>query len=123
LAVSGHHARVILEDGRFLVEDLNSLSGTFLNNQRIRKSALKDGDEVVIGKHTLLFREEGGKPVEELAAPVLVAAVEASAPNAPGQTMVLDTKKRREFLAKVTAIATEGASEEAEKVGCLVVLS
>ena len=39
------------------------------------------------------------------------------------ETMVLDTKKRREFLAKATSIATEGVSPSAqEKIGSLTVL-
>lgn len=118
LAVSSNHAKLVLEDGKFLVEDLNSLNGTFLNGQRIRKSALKDGDEVLIGKHTLVFRDEGGAPA--IAAP----AVEKTQQLMKGEeTVVLDTKKRREFLAKATTIASEGSSATAEKVGCLTVLS
>ena len=118
LAVSGQHARVTLEQDHFLVEDMNSLNGTFLNNQRIRKSALKDGDEILIGKHTLIFREDGARPkaesVGERTQPIPIAE----------ETVVLDTKKRREFLAKATTIATEGTSPAAqERVGCLTVLS
>ena len=64
LAVSGHHAKVVVEDGRFFVEDLSSLNGTFLNSQRIRKSPLKSGDEISIGKHSLVFEDEGhGQPM------------------------------------------------------------
>ena len=42
----------------------------------------------------------------------------------PEETMVLDTKKRREMLQKATVVATEGASAApaAEKVGSLTVL-
>src|SRR5438045_5375681 len=64
LAVSSNHAKVVVDQTKVLVEDLNSLNGTFLNNQRIRKSELKDGDQIIIGKHTLVFRDEGGvKPM------------------------------------------------------------
>ena len=120
LAVSGHHAKLLVEEGRFLVEDLNSLNGTFLNNQRIRKSAIKDGDEILIGKHTLVFKDEGhGTPI--FMGPGWEKTQEL--PPSPDQTVVLDTKKRREFLAKATAIATEGSSEGADKLGCLVVLA
>jgi pSer/pThr/pTyr-binding forkhead associated (FHA) protein len=118
LAVSGHHAKLQIEDGQFIVEDLNSLNGTFLNNQRIRKSALKDGDEIVIGKHTLIFQDEG-----DSSAQMAKSDEEQELAGVAGQTMVLDTKKRREFLAKATALAKEGASEAAEKIGSLVVLS
>lgn len=121
LAVSSHHAKLLAEEGRFIVEDLNSMNGTFLNNQRVRRSPLKNGDEVLIGKHCLVFQDEGFgmpvfvRPVQETSQEVVQGA---------DVTRVLDTKKRREFLAKSTAIAMEGASPEAtEKLGCLVALT
>ena len=57
---AGRRCPTRLEQIDYLVEDMSSLNGTFLNNQRIRTSALKDGDEILIGKHTLIFRDEGG---------------------------------------------------------------
>jgi pSer/pThr/pTyr-binding forkhead associated (FHA) protein len=121
LAVSGHHAKIYYEADKFVLEDLNSLNGTFVNNQRIRKSFLKNGDEVLIGKHTLVYMDEGGAPP-----PPPVMAADATMPMAKmEETMVLDTKKRREMLQKATVVATEGASAApaAEKVGSLTVLA
>ena len=46
LAVSNRHAEIKSEQGGLVVEDLNSLNGTFVNNQRVKRSALKDGDVV-----------------------------------------------------------------------------
>ena len=120
LAVSGHHAKLVVEEGQYIIEDLSSLNGTFVNSQRIRRSALKNGDEIVIGKHTLVYQDEGGVPAE------VEAAMEKTQQLISGadQTVILDTKKRREFLAKATAIAAEGISPTApEKIGCLTVLS
>ena len=122
LAVSGHHAKVCVEAEHYVIEDLNSLNGTFLNSQRIRKSALKDGDEILIGKHTLLYRDEGG-----LGAPAgLEKTQELRQSQEPSfnSTVVLDTKARREFLAQATSVATGGGGEESKgKIGCLIVLS
>jgi pSer/pThr/pTyr-binding forkhead associated (FHA) protein len=120
LAVSGHHAKVYFESDRFVLEDLNSLNGTFVNNQRIRKTSLKNGDEVLIGKHTLIFQDEGGaapeKPAEVADRTMPIAKLE--------ETMVLDTKKRREFLQKATTVAEGGAAPAAaERIGNLIVLS
>ena len=118
LAVSGHHARLLLDQDHYVVEDMSSLNGTFVNNQRIRRTSLKEGDEIMIGKHSLVYQEEGG--VSPAAAVVDKTQQIQSAPDA---TVILDTKKRREFLAKATSIATEGSSPEGkEKVGCLTVL-
>lgn len=120
LAVSGHHAKIYFESDKFVLEDLNSLNGTFVNNQRVRKSFLKHGDEVLIGKHTLLFHDEGGALPEK----VEVAADRTMPVAKLEETMVLDTKKRREFLQKATTVAEGGASPGAvERVATLAVLS
>ena len=53
--VSGHHAQVItIRDNSFL-EDLSSTNGTRVNNRRVDKYLLQDGDEIRIGKFTLKF--------------------------------------------------------------------
>jgi pSer/pThr/pTyr-binding forkhead associated (FHA) protein len=56
--VSRMHAVIRFEDGQFSLEDHRSANGTFLNQQRITSQALKDGDEIGILKHRLLFRCE-----------------------------------------------------------------
>ena len=97
LAVSGHHAKVYFEGEHYWVEDNNSLNGTYLNNQRITKSQLKDGDKVLVGKHTIEFKDEWH---EDNTAP----AAEAG-PIVPimQSTMVLDTKKAKEMMAQAMA--------------------
>src|ERR1700687_3579160 len=54
LAVSNYHARVYVEAGLLVVEDLNSLNGSFLNDIRVERAMLKDGDPILIGKHHIL---------------------------------------------------------------------
>jgi hypothetical protein len=45
--ISGHHAKVtLLENGNFLVEDLDSTNGTFVNGYRINKSTISKKDEL-----------------------------------------------------------------------------
>jgi pSer/pThr/pTyr-binding forkhead associated (FHA) protein len=55
VTVSRQHALITEEAGRFLIEDLGSLNGTFLNRHRIEKAPLTDDDEVQIGKYRLVF--------------------------------------------------------------------
>jgi predicted component of type VI protein secretion system len=57
--VSGHHARVYWENERYLVEDINSTNGTYVNDQPVRKAELRDGDVIGIGKHSIEFRAQG----------------------------------------------------------------
>jgi len=59
LAISGEHA-VITRDGEdVFIEDLNSTNGTLVNQARIKKHALKHGDEIVLGKYSLKFINDG----------------------------------------------------------------
>ena len=55
VTVSRKHAVLLQRDGRFVVEDLGSLNGTFLNRRRIESGELADGDELQIGKYRLTF--------------------------------------------------------------------
>jgi FHA domain/zinc-ribbon domain len=56
VTVSRKHAVLLERDGAFVIEDLGSLNGTFLNRRRIDSQAeLADGDELQIGKYRLTF--------------------------------------------------------------------
>jgi pSer/pThr/pTyr-binding forkhead associated (FHA) protein len=57
VTVSRHHARVIRDAAGFLIEDLNSLNGTYVNRRRVERHHLSDGDELQIGKFKLSFLE------------------------------------------------------------------
>ncbi len=58
VTVSRHHARILHDASGFLVEDLNSLNGTYVNRKRIERHQLLDGDELQIGKFKLAFLEQ-----------------------------------------------------------------
>jgi hypothetical protein len=47
--VGRYHARILYENGRFHVEDLDSSTGTWVNGQHQRKRALSEGDVIRIG--------------------------------------------------------------------------
>ena len=55
VTVSRSHATITKEAEGFLLEDLGSLNGTYLNNQSVSEHLLKSGDEFQIGKFHLLF--------------------------------------------------------------------
>ena len=55
VTVSRHHARVVADAEGFILEDLNSLNGTYVNRKRIERHQLTDGDELQIGKFKLEF--------------------------------------------------------------------
>jgi len=55
VTVSRKHATFRREDDVFLVRDVGSLNGTYVNRERIDEAALKTRDEVQIGKFRLVF--------------------------------------------------------------------
>ncbi len=55
VTVSRRHAVISQDGGRFVIEDLGSLNGTFLNRRRIDRAPLSDDDELQIGKYRLVF--------------------------------------------------------------------
>jgi pSer/pThr/pTyr-binding forkhead associated (FHA) protein len=115
-AVSGRHARLFLSGDSFVVEDLASANGTFVNGRRIHRHTLKNGDVVRIGRHTLLFEEKGG------VLPVRPEPTDAMTSN-PGDTMYLDANKHKALLAWLKANeTTTSASDGAVGVAVLRVI-
>jgi len=58
LAVSSEHCRIRPEEGRFVLHDLKSTNGTFVNERRVTRHPLAEGDVVKVGETTLQFRME-----------------------------------------------------------------
>ncbi len=57
--VSRRHARIVCQDGQYVLEDLGSTNGTFVNRGRRllpgNRHPLNDGDEIIVGKTFLKF--------------------------------------------------------------------
>lgn len=118
LAVSGHHARITWEKDHYEIEDLGSLNGTYINNERVGKARLRHCDVVKIGKHEIEFRGEGPAP--------LAAIQTKTGPAIPKleNTVLLDTKQAQEMIAKNSApMAMAAAATPAkERIGLLSVV-
>jgi DNA-binding winged helix-turn-helix (wHTH) protein len=64
--VSRHHARIVVEDGKAVLEDLGSKNGTFVRGQLVTQPAeLEDGDEICIGPVVLVFRTSSSNSTTE----------------------------------------------------------
>jgi len=55
VTVSRRHSVITASGDGFVIEDLGSLNGTFLNRHRIEQASLTDDDEVQIGKYRFVF--------------------------------------------------------------------
>jgi len=59
------HARIHVTEEGFLIEDLESSNGTYINGNKIESILLKSGDKIRIGFTELRFSEMGSNEVEE----------------------------------------------------------
>jgi pSer/pThr/pTyr-binding forkhead associated (FHA) protein len=86
--VSRKHARLTFQGGKYVIEDLGSTNGTFVNGQRLSSSAvLKSGDVVSLGEQiVLLFETLSVDPGATMASPRKARATAAPAP-APAAPM------------------------------------
>jgi len=91
LAVSGYHAKIDKLGGEYILTDMQSTNGTFVNDQKVVSHKLSHGDNIVIGKHVILFVATEKEKIEG----------DGKDKKLPlDKTMLLDTAKQRELLAK-----------------------
>ena len=57
-AVSACHCRITRDDGRYLLTDLDSTSGTFVNGIPVKQRILSPGDQIGVGSSLFLFEVE-----------------------------------------------------------------
>jgi pSer/pThr/pTyr-binding forkhead associated (FHA) protein len=88
--VSSHHAYIFRSANDFVIEDLQSTNGTFVNGKRISRCKLANGDVVGVGKHTLVFNQ--------LADAATSPSPEAVASAHQGETVFLDPQKHQRLL-------------------------
>ena len=56
--VSRKHARVFFHNEEFMIEDLDSTNGIFVNGIKIVRCSLRNNDQISLGGVSLLFHEE-----------------------------------------------------------------
>jgi pSer/pThr/pTyr-binding forkhead associated (FHA) protein len=125
LAVSGSHARIIGDGDTFIIEDLNSTNGTYVNESRISRQLLLHDSVITIGKHSLVFLDPVGSNSAASAAQAAVMMKNtgrAEAPKVidqPKQTSMDQTIVVRGVLPPLQPLKVPTA----EKVGVLTVLN
>ncbi len=112
LAVSGHHAKVDSVGEGFLLTDLQSKNGSFVNDQQVTSHWLQHNDRIMIGKHVLVFQYLKGEDRPKTA---------AAPSGGMDQTMVMDTGQYRKMMEK--SGKTAGAGLKGEPIGVLSYLA
>ncbi len=113
LAVSGHHAKIDSVADGFVLIDLQSKNGCFVNEELINSHWLKNGDVISIGKHSLVFSYSED---EEMSADGMDEVEE---------TMVIDTSQHRNMMKKINSKASPAQTKgnRNEKVAILTYLA
>lgn len=92
LGISRQHCAFETRGDSFLIQDLGSSNGTYVNGKKVSQYFLNDGDEVVIGKYTLRFGNESQSseaPERDMSVPDTM------------NTYVMDGAKIQDQLAKM----------------------
>lgn len=71
LGISRNHAFILgdVEEKIFILEDLRSLNGTYVNKKRVHKWLLKPNDVITIGQHALEYVEASAQATSPAAYP------------------------------------------------------
>jgi hypothetical protein len=101
-AISRRHAIIEFGEQNAIIMDNESLNGTFVNARKITEEILKDEDTITIGKYSLVYHAEAKKD---------------GAIFGMDGTMVLQTKKQKELIAK-----DKLAKELTTEAGCSILL-
>lgn len=88
MAVSGHHAKIDSVGDSFVMIDLQSKNGSFVNEQLINSHWLKHGDTINVGEHLMLFEYSDSD------------IVPGEAGTNMESTMILDTSQYRSRIRK-----------------------
>jgi signal transduction histidine kinase len=66
-SISKHHARILFEDGGFLVEDKDSMHGVYVDGTRVARGRLSLGSELQLGSVTLRLMGLGETSTDQIA--------------------------------------------------------
>ena len=87
-AVSGHHAKIDPVGDRFVLIDLQSKNGTFVNENLVISHWLKHGDVISIGNHQLVFNQYGTQQIFD------------DDMQEIDKTVIMDTSRHRNMMIK-----------------------
>ena len=65
LSVSRYHIKILQNEDHYFVDDLSSGNGTFIKDKQVTTDALRDKDEIMVGKHTLVFLNDENVSIVE----------------------------------------------------------
>lgn len=106
--VSRYHARVSVADGQAFVEDLGSSNGTYVNDERVSKSALANGDGLRIGSVSFMFVQEEDSAASGEGSQTQMLTQEAVSPVSEGSDLTGRSRRLLEAISRVALFTSLG---------------
>ena len=105
-SVSTHHAELTETDGVYVLTDLGSTNGTYINGEPVEGSKkLRAGDRVRFGKVDAIYEVPGESPVQPLPEEQGSVAAPAASSRRPGDFGNASPFQRKKVSAKPLSIA------------------
>src|SRR4051812_31490005 len=114
--VSKRHARLLFRDGRFIVTDLKSTNGTYVNGRKIAQATIvREGDKIYVGDFVLRVETTGHgsgppQPRPSGAGSITASSGAALAAVLPRPTLLSDS----EFTAKHEALSATSLQDQSD---------
>ena len=111
--VSSTHFQIQNIDESYHIFDMNSSNGTFLNDQKIIKATLKEGDELRVGQTKFHFSLKEEKSVRNI--PTLLQGSQSKSHNSIVDTLIAEElQSNRSVLFVVKIVYGNGESESVD---------
>lgn len=56
--ISRRHAQITFKNDVYVISDLGSTGGTYVNNKQVTKEVLNSGDIILLGRYPMMFMHE-----------------------------------------------------------------
>ena len=112
LAVSGEHAALQVIGHEYFIEDLNSTNGTFINEQKIKRQILKNGDTIEIGKYAIKYVQDGANPLSTSMSEADLAIDAANNESEVGKRQLFENTKFAEAYVAIKILSGASTGKE-----------
>lgn len=112
--VSKEHCVIERVDDAFVLRDLNSSNGTFVNGRKVRELRLREGDEIALGNSRLVFHTGEAEPARRVGSAGVT--VVASAQSMPAILATVAQQESAEFRPAEKLSDIETLKQDYEKL-------
>lgn len=97
-SVSFLHAEIVQKDkGEYLIRDMKSRNGIWVNGEKVSESVLKFGDKIILGKTCLLFNKTSYQETSDALEPVSTEELEETIKSTSDSLFVLPHSEHYSF--------------------------